>query len=143
MRITSKDLARAKKAGKFVSPEGKVADQVCRYLKVLYPKVLFKFDFGAGAILTGQQAAQQGRMQCVRGWPDLFIVEPRHCWQGLFIELKREDEKLYKANGLFRTEHLEDQSKVHLMLAERGYKCHFAAGFEVARILIDQYLNLK
>jgi hypothetical protein len=141
MRPTAKDIERFKKHGKFTPKENRLQDQICRYLKMQYPNCLFRVDFGAGAVLTGIQAAQQTRQQKSRGWPDLFIYEPRKGFAGLFIELKREGETIYNSKGLFRSEHLHEQNEVHVMLRERGFTGGFAKGFDQARELIDGYLK--
>lgn len=142
MRPTSKDIARFRaNGGKFISKEGKLQDQICRYLKLQYPNCLYRIDFGAGAVLTGIQAAQQARQQKSRGWPDLFIYEPRKGFAGLFIELKREDETIFNKAGLFKSEHIHQQNEVHMMLRDRGFTGGFAKGFDQARSLIDGYLK--
>jgi hypothetical protein len=143
MRLTSKDLARAKKnGGKFIPLEGKLQNQVCKYLKLQYPRVLFRVDFGAGALLTGKQAKQQQYQQKTSGWPDIFICEPKGGFAGLFIELKKEGEVIYKGNGMFKNDHIREQFAVHVALRERGFKCEFAKGFDQAKTLIDRYLSL-
>ena len=140
MRPTAKQYQKAK-GGRFIPSESKLQDQVCKYLKVAYPQALFKVDFGAGALLTGRQAGQQRRQQAVRGWPDIFIAEPRHGFSGLFIELKVENAKIYKSNGLFFNEHLENQANVMEKLKARGFYCCFCKGFDAAKVVIDNWFD--
>jgi hypothetical protein len=142
MRASSRDLARAKaNGGKFVPLEGKLQNQVCKYLKMQYPGKLYRVDFGAGALLTGRQAKQQEYQQMTNSWPDLFICEPRHNYAGLFIELKKEGTLIYKATGLFRDDHIAAQHAVHELLRARGYYVTFAVGFEKARKVIDGWFD--
>ena len=72
---------------------------------------------------------------------------------GLFIELKKEGEKLYPGprshpcnrfksidGKEYRTQHLCEQADVLKKLRERGYCAEFAVGFEEAKRIIDTYL---
>ena len=116
--------------------------QVCDYLRLRYPDVLFRTDLG-GVRLTMGQAAKVKRLQGGRrAWPDLFIAEPRHkVYGGLFIELKAT--KITKRDGktLLSSKHLQEQSKLLNALNDRGYFARFAVGFDAAREIIDWYLK--
>ncbi len=123
---------------------------VCDYLRLQYPNVLFNSDLSGSMKLTIGQATAMKRLRSNRGFPDLCIYEPRtidygydmiHSYHGLFIELKKEGEKIYKKNGDFTTPHIEEQDGVIHLLRERGYKADFAVGFNEAKALIDLYLK--
>lgn len=101
--------------------ESQLQEQVADYLRIQYPDVLFHSDFGSGVKLTPGQAMKQKRQNGGRrAWPDMFIAQaaprlyithaPTQCgihlncadpnsgrlaYYGLFIELKREGERLY------------------------------------------------
>ena len=113
---------------------------VCDYIRMQYPNVLFNSDM-SGVKLTMGQAIKAKKLRSCKGFPDLVIYEPRGEFKGLFIELKREGEKLLNRNGELRTEHLKEQWEVMQKLIERGYNCSFAVGFDQAKMYIDNYLN--
>lgn len=124
---------------------------VADYLRLRYPKVLFHSDFGSGIKLTQGQAMKQKRQNgCRRGWPDMFIAEPKDTdglgledehIHGLFLELKKDGTRLHKKDGSWATEHIAEQAKTLQALQDRGYEAYFAVGFEQAKKLIDDYLG--
>ncbi|KUM38979.1 hypothetical protein AR689_07445 [Arthrobacter sp. EpRS71] len=120
--------------------------QVAEYLKVRYPRALFRTDFAAGLKLSMPQAVLHKKLQASRAWPDIQIAEPAHVlygdYPGLYMELKREGTVIYKQDGTLRKdEHLEEQAIMLQRLRDRGYKAEFAVGFQEARKLIDEYLT--
>lgn len=123
--------------------EKNVHQAVVNYLKLQYPKVLFRSDTGAGMKLTIGQAKAQKAIQNGMAWPDLFIAKPMNGWNGLFIELKDEGVKIQKKNGEMATCHLEDQLICQAKLIASGYMSGFAVGFDQAKQIIDNYLQQK
>lgn len=122
-----------------VRSEAILQQQVCDYLRVKYPHILFRSDFAAGIKMTMGQAAKHKRLQSVRAWPDLFIARPQNEYAGLFIELKAVN--IYKKDGgLLKNEHLQEQAEVLARLNMLGYRAEFAVGLEQAKTLIDDYL---
>ena len=124
--------------------------QVADYLRLQYPNVLFHSDFGSGIKLTMGQAAKQKRLQGRRGYPDLFIAEPRtirkggdkYYYAGLFLELKRPGTTIYKKNGeLVSNEHIQEQARMLEELRRRDYMAEFACGFDETKKIIDEYLG--
>ena len=116
--------------------------QVADYLRLSYPKVLFHSDFGSGIKLTQGQAMKQKRQNGGRrGWPDMFIAEPKNGLHGLFIELKKAGTRLKKKDGTWSSSHLEEQNEVLNKLQKKGYAAYFAVGFEEAKDIIDDYLG--
>lgn len=117
--------------------------QVIEYLKIRYPNVLFRSDL-IGVRLTIGQAKKVKKIQNGRGWPDLFIAEPRGGYTGLFLELKATFGDLYTKQGQLReTKRIQEQHQVLAALTKRGYRAVFAAGFDEARRIIDDYLSLE
>lgn len=126
---------------------------VADYLRLQYPRVLFHSDFGSGIKLTpGQSRIQYRQNGGIRGWPDMFIAEPRtivrgkdkYHYSGLFIELKREGTRIYKKDGVsYATSHLKDQAEVLVALNRAGYLAMFAVGFDQAKQIIDDYLGKR
>ena len=134
------------------SSEHKLYEQIARYLQLQYPDVIYRFDVGADLKLTMGQAAKHKRLHPTRGYPDLFIAEssaniwnsiPREwgLYFGLYIEIKKDGEKLTKKDGSWRTPHIAEQAEMLEKLRERGYKAEFGIGFEGCKKIIDEYLH--
>ena len=115
---------------------------VCEYIKLQYPKVIFTTDL-SGIKLTIGQAKQVKKMRSENAIPDLLILKPNIAYHGLFIELKKENVKLYKKDGSFVSDHIEQQFKMRLKLNELGYFANFAFGFDEAKKMIESKLLRK
>ncbi len=141
--------------------ERELHQQVSDYLRLQYPRVLFRTDMG-GVRLTEGQARQAKRVQHSRAWPDIFIAEQKavilvspalspmspdnvshHIWPGLFIELKKEGTKLYLKDGvtMVANPHYREQADTLGKLREKGYRAVFCCGFDEAKRAIDTYLS--
>lgn len=161
-----------------VAREHQLYEKIARYLQEYYSDVIYRFDLAADLKLTKGQAAKHKRLHPKRGYPDLFIAEPRidvgkevngiykltrshfgtkdnpievfnqpdnelyHIYNGLYLELKAEDNSPFKKDGtLKKDQHLEEQNEVLNQLREKGYAAYFAVGFEQAKQIIDDYLG--
>lgn len=136
-----------------MSKEAILHQQVCQYLRMQYPDIIFRTDFAAGIKMTIGQASKHRRLQSGRAYPDLFIAQPiakfytideqrvyQHC--GLFIELKATN--IYKKDGTLKAnDHVKQQARVLGQLEERGYIARFAIGFDQAKRIIDAYMEGK
>ncbi len=120
--------------------EYQLQKQVCEYLQLQYPEVLFLSDTIASTRLTIPQANRNKAIQ-KKGFkcPDLIILEPNKIYKGLFIELKTES-PYKKDNTLKRSDHLEGQKLTMLELYEKGYWAQFSWGFEMTKDVIDAYM---
>jgi|ERR1035437_4238931 hypothetical protein len=120
--------------------------QICKdiaiYMRLQYPKVLFHFDL-AGLNLSRAQAGMMKAIQGGRGWPDLFIAQPNHGYFGMFMEVKKEDTRLYKCsdNSKGTTPHIIEQIECILNLDNKGYYSSFGIGFDNCKRIIDEYLS--
>lgn len=134
-----------------MTSEAILQQQVADYLRLHYPDVLFRSDFGAGLRMTMGQAVRQKRLNGGRrAWPDMFIAQPMESdkgqiswrrYHGLFIELKKDGTRLKKKSGEWASEHIAEQAAMLSDLQDRGYKATFAIGFEDAKLQIDEYLG--
>ena len=134
-----------------MTSEAILQQQVADYLRLQYPNVLFRSDFGAGLRMTMGQAVRQKRLNGGRrAWPDMFIAQPMEAdkgqiswrrYHGLFIELKKDGTRLKKKSGEWASEHIAEQAAMLSDLQDRGYKATFAIGFEDAKLQIDEYLG--
>lgn len=109
--------------------EDSVQKAVVNYLKYAYPTALYCASAG-GVRTSYKQAVKMKATGYVKGFPDLFIYEARHGYNGLAIELKTE-------KGVASPEQKQWQQK----LIERGYQAHICKGFDAAILAIDAYLK--
>lgn len=150
--------------------EHNLYEQIARYLQLQYPNVIYRFDIAADLKLTMGQAAKHKRLHPERGYPDLFISEPKiakpQCrvltdeerrelekgmdfisvkiqqnYHGLYLEVKKDGEKLTKKDGSWRTPHIAEQAEMLEKLRQAGYKAEFGAGFDECKQIIDEYLK--
>jgi hypothetical protein len=124
-----------------LQPEYHLQANVCRYLSVRYPKVLFLSDTVASVALTPAQAYRNKVIQKSSfKTPDLIILQPNGKFHALLIELKVKSP--YKLNGEIRAdEHLQGQQKSIDDLNALGYYACFAWSLEMAMKIIDDYMN--
>ncbi|WP_455677980.1 hypothetical protein [Sharpea azabuensis] len=124
-------------------PEKVVQLLLADYIRIKYPTVIFHSDYGSGLKMTMGQAKQQARMSGgIKGYPDMFIAEPKGKYHGLFIELKKEGVKIYKKDGLLvANEHIREQARMLDRLTDRGYRAEFAVGLDEAKKMVDSYLK--
>lgn len=111
---------------------------VATYLRMQYPTALFHFDL-SGITTTKAAAGMNKAIQKGRGFPDLQILVPRGGFHGLFIEIKRNGERITKRDGSFASEHIEAQNEVLEQLAGQHYRAVFAVGFDECKKIIDEY----
>lgn len=125
-----------------MKPETELRRMLARWLQLQHPNVIYRFDLAADLKLTMGQARKHKELHPKRGYPDLFIAEPRSCYHGMYVELKADGKSPYKRNGeLKKSEHLKEQSEFIQNLNCRGYFAVFATGFDEAKLLIEKYLN--
>ncbi len=74
-----------------IAPESEANQQeiVIKYLRLAYPDALYCASAG-GMRTSYLQAIKMKRTGYVKGFPDLFIYEPRGEFHGLAIEMKKE-----------------------------------------------------
>lgn len=129
---------------------------VCDYIRLQYPQVMFNSDLAGATKLTMGQAVAMKSLRSNRGFPDMVIYRPKiwienfetHMYYALFIELKKEGEKLYKVrstdnygNPVFKSDHIAEQHECMKRLNYSGYYACFCIGFNSARNIIDWYLK--
>jgi hypothetical protein len=114
------------------TPESEANQQeiVIKYLRLAYPDVLYCASAG-GMRTSYLQAIKMKRTGYVKGFPDLFIYEPRNEYNGLAIEMKKEK------GGVASPE----QKRWQEQLRNRGYASYICKGNEEAIKVIDEYFN--
>ena len=125
---TYKKSATKRKA----APESESNQQeiVINYIKLAYPDALYCASAG-GMRTSYLQAVKMKRTGYVKGFPDLFIYEPRGGFFGLAIEMKKEK------GGVASPE----QKRWQDQLRNRGYASYICKGNEEAIKVIDEYFN--
>jgi hypothetical protein len=126
--------------------EESLQQQICRYLRLQYPNVIFRSDFASGLRLSMYQATKNKNLQSSRSFPDLQILYPSRGYHGLLLELKRPGTTIYLTRGERKGEltadpHIQEQALMITELLKLGYFARFAVGFDNCKKLIDWYLN--
>lgn len=121
-----------------------IHEHICTWLKLTYPRILFRTDFAAGVKMSMGQAIRHKKLQSGRAWPDLFIAEPKGGFHGLFLEIKGDEARVFNKKGhLLKNQHLIEQGDMIALLRSKNYAAYFAVGFDQARDLIQMYLEGK
>lgn len=120
-----------------MTKEETIHQQLCAYIRAQYPTVIFTSE-PSGLRLPIGQATKLKKLRSGSKLPDLWILERRANYGGLFIELKAEP--IHKKNGEYKTPHVKEQAEVIERLKQKGYAATFAVGFDGARMEVDMYL---
>lgn len=110
--------------------EALIQEAVINYINAKYPRLLYCASAG-GVRTSMKQAVKMKRTGYVKGFPDLFIYEPKGQWHGLAIEMKT-------SRGVMSQHQKEWQNE----LMKRGYIAVTCKSFDQAQIIIDEYLAL-
>lgn len=120
-------------------PERHLQQQICTYLKMQFPDVIFMSECSGLKVSIGV-ARQLKAIRSGKSLPDLFIAEARQGMHGLFIELKAET--VFLKNGeLSKEKHIQEQSEVLKRLIEKDYYACWGIGFDKTKTIIDNYLK--
>ena len=121
--------------------EAEVQAQVCRYLKLQYPNVIFASDL-SGVRLPYGLANKVAPLKSGRAMPDMTIYKKRHGYGALAIELKRPGARVFYAKTHKPADdHIAEQIAVLELLREEGYCAEMVRGFDNAKLVIDWYLK--
>jgi hypothetical protein len=115
-----------------IAPESEQNQQeiVIKYLRLAYPHALYCASAG-GMWTSDSQRIKMARTGYVKGFPDLFIYEPRGKYHGLAIEMKK------VKGSKIEPEQVQWQEQ----LRNRGYCSYICKGNEEAIKVIDEYFN--
>jgi hypothetical protein len=112
------------------TPEHTLQKSLVQYMKLSYPKILFCASAG-GMRTSMTQAVKMKSSGYVKGFPDMFIYEPKQKYNGLAIELK--------VKGNYPSTH---QKKWIADLNARGYKAVVCTGLDEAVTELNNYMRL-
>lgn len=133
---------KQKKVKGLKKSEESIQVSVVKYLKSAYPDVIFRCAPDNIRMSIGQAVAAKRSGMLQRSLPDIEIFFPTRLYHGLFIELKKNDFKLRKADGsLYKNEHVTEQLTTLLKLKQIGYAVSFGVGFAHTKEIIDTYLE--
>ena len=124
--------------------ETKLSYLIAEYLELQYPDIIFRFDIASNLKMTiGQAKLIKDKFKHKRGFPDLTIFQPStDGFHGLFLELKKDRNSLYKKNGQLRkNKHILEQLEVIKKMNSLGYYANFSCGFDETKMIIDIYLK--
>jgi len=115
-----------------IAPESEANQQeiVVKYLRLAYPTALYCASAG-GMWTSDSQRIKMAKTGYVKGFPDLFVYEPRSEFHGLAIEMKR-----VKGSKIE-----PEQKEWQEQLRNRGYASYICKGSEEAIKTIDEYFN--
>lgn len=120
---------------KVVKHEESLQRQICQFLRLEYPHIIFRSDYASGLHLTANQARVHASLQSGRAWPDLFIYEPSRNFHGMALELKKEGTTIILKTGprkgkISSNPHLQEQAAMLNQLRHKGYYADFGVGFD-------------
>ena len=123
--------------------EQKIAWAIAEYLTLKHPDIIYRFDVAAGLKMTiGQATVIKKKLLHKEGYPDLFIAEPRGKWHGLYLELKKDRNEVYKKDGGRRkNKHVQVQRAMLDRLLKKGYAATFCFGVDDCINVIEGYLQ--
>lgn len=110
--------------------EYQLQTSIIKYLNLKYPKLLYCAS--AGGVRTSMtQAKKMKATGYVKGFPDLFIYEPREKYHGLAIEIKT-------IKGRPSKSQIDWKDKLN----NKNYKAIITYGFDQTIKEVDKYLKL-
>lgn len=116
--------------------------QLCAYVRAKYPNAIFTSE-SSGIRLTMGQAVKAKKLRSSSKLPDFWLAEPRGIFCGLFLELKRSKDDIFRKDGSYKQEaHIQGQLAVINRLIEKGYCASFAGGLSYAILQVDYYMSL-
>lgn len=122
-------------------PEFELQCTVAEYLRRQYPNVMFLSDVRASLKLTIPQQVRQKKLQADNfAMPDMVIFYPKGFAPGVFLEFKATTP--FKKDGtLKKNAHIEAQAATIERLEDLDYIATFVWDFEMAKEIIDAYLQ--
>ena len=120
--------------------EEKLQTVVSNYLKLQFPDVIFTSESSGLRLPIGLAIKVKKLRNPEEGLSDMMIFQPNDSYHGLFLELKVKSPYLKNGN-LSKSKHIQDQAEVLERLNDLGYLAMFAWSFEMAKGIIDSYMN--
>ncbi|TGM22005.1 hypothetical protein [Leptospira meyeri] len=129
---------KTKKSILGVPSEAKEQSALVHLLGVTYPTLKYRVGMEAGK-RNPNFAKKQG---VTSGWSDWHLPYARKGKIGLWIELKKKDEKLFKKDGVTpKDTRIKNQIETGAFLEKQNHEFHFAFGAEEAFKIIKNYFS--
>lgn len=130
----------AKRTKSLIPSEKQIHTNVCEYLRINYPDLIFTSDpsgikSSMGVVMDVQRKVSKHKI------PDLLIFEPNSQYSAAFFEIKRSVGDLYLKSGKLKNDHVKAQQQTIDLLLSKGYFATFTIGFEGTIQTIEKYLN--
>jgi hypothetical protein len=141
------EMYHSRKTAKVVKPtnvrtEWQEQLAFCKWLKMQYPRVLFRSDIQSAGKLSPAMQNIKSIIDPFRGFPDITIYLKRGRFCGLMLEMKRLNSGLYLKDGsLSNAKHVQEQNKMHEFLRDNAWKVEFAEGMDEAKIKFEEYVK--
>lgn len=120
--------------------EKELHKQVCKYIDIQYPDVIYLSDPSGMRVSIGLIMEIKAKRCKKYAIPDLIILHPNKVYKGLIIEIKKDLSQIITKDGSFRkTKHVQDQKRTLDRLNELGYFAFFGVSFDQIKSVIDQY----
>lgn len=141
-RMTAKQYRTLTK--KKQQKEKKLSHRIASHIREQYPDVIHRFDVAADLKMSMYQAkAIRDDLLHEKGYPDIFIAEPKGKYHGLYIELKNGRSDVFKKDNTYKkSEHIDRQRMMHDRLRAKGYAVEWGLGFEETVKIIDLYMSI-
>lgn len=120
--------------------------QICKYLNLQYPKVIFESSFvsiGIGDLSNHKKKMLAAIQKKDFRPPDLKIYASRHGYFALAMELKAKSPYLKDGETLTANKHIQEQWQSICLLREQNWYAGFFWDFNMARTVLDWYLKEK
>lgn len=130
----------AKRAKSLMPTEKEIHVNICEYLRLQYPELLFTSDAGGLRVSMGV-IMEVKRKSCNYKIPDLLIFQRNSQYNGCFIEIKRSAGDLYLKSGKLKNDHVKAQEECLAMLRQQGYYAEFGVGYNDTIQKIERYLE--
>lgn len=112
---------------------------ICERIKLQYPNLLFNTDL-SGINLTQGQARKVKKLRSNKGWPDIFIAEPRG-WFNVDVDENHKNVRAFLFAGLYlEVKHETPWRKDGTLKKQLVYEYKTIAGKKVA---VNSYNHLQ
>lgn len=123
--------------------EKQIHKSLCLHARTAHPELIFFSDM-SGLKTTIGTAMQMKLLRSSKSIPDLFVANPIGVYHGLFIEIKKDRDEIYKKDGKLReNEHILEQAAMLDRLSHLGFMAVFGCGLSDCIKILDDYLEGK
>ena len=125
-----------------IQHEANIATNIAKWLRTQYPKVIYRYDIADMKLTIPQRNRMKALQGETRGYPDLFLAEPKNGFHGLYVELKKDYASVFKKDGSYKKDdHIQEQAEFHKVLRDKGYQVVWGLGFEDTKDKIKEYMS--